>query len=213
MKRIFAAILAGILCLCLALSAAAEDQTAQFLGTWQVEMEGYGVITMTMRADSAGEASIGDQPMGAFAFLVRNNVMYSVEIGEDGTAAVESAALEIVDENTVVATEGEEKVTFIRVDAAAETEMTLDNPFIGAWIADLPDAAGFKMEYNAAGTFAFEFGETKGEWSYLVFENALLIVGDEGETELFTFVVIDENNIDVTELATGEVARFVRAAA
>lgn len=214
MKRLSILVLATMMCLTLALGigAFAADTTASLLGTWEVEVPEYGTFLVKIGNNGVGQMYLGEEPAGEFSFMVRNNVMVSIEADEDGKPVVESTTMEFPDENTMVGTEGGMTLTFKRIEASTDTEIVADNPFIGTWIADLPEVAGMSMTYKANGTYTYEGGEFKGECSYLVKDQLMVSVGDEGEAEQFTFVVVDESTMDVTEAANGVVVQFKRVA-
>ncbi len=190
--------------------AMAADNSPKVLGTWEVEFPGYGVFQVELTPDGVGAVSQDGKVTEQFGFTMRNDIFAGSELGEDGKLTMETGKLEFPDESTILMKEGDATFTYKRLAPAAADAMSVDNPLIGAWVADLPEIPGMWMEYRTDGTYAYKGGEYEGECSYFVYDNTLFSLSDEGEAEMFSFVVVDDNNIDVTEIQSGAVARFVR---
>ena len=107
------------------------------------------------------------------------------------------------------------RTALCRPSSGPKTTISLDNPFLGTWVADLPEGEqvfeGLVMKYRADGTFAYKVGDTEGENSYLDLKDTMVSLSDGGDLETFTFVVVDADNLDVTS-PEGKTARFVRQA-
>ena len=217
MKRLSVMVLSVMLCLAMAMGAVAlaENTTPKLLGTWKSTSSETEVFSMTMMGDGNGEAFMNGESLGKFGFALRGENMASLEpTGENGSLALETCKMVVTDEDTVVGTVVVDGIsyseTYVRTAPADADSMTLDNAFLGTWVADLPEAKGLVMTYLPDGSYTFEAGELKGECGYFVFENNLVSLTDEGEAEQFTFEVVDKNTINVTELSSGVMAPFTR---
>jgi predicted small secreted protein len=87
----------------------------------------------------------------------------------------------------------------------------LSNPFIGEWQSDIPSAnTTLTFNYKADGTFDYEMAGVpadqggKGTGGYVVFENIQISWLDFEGAAAYTFEVVDNNTINVTELEFGE---------
>lgn len=210
MKGLLVLSLAIMMVLSMGSVALAANNTTKLLGTWEVDMGEEGKMTMHMSTSGFATYSQGGKELGEFVFTVRENMMVSAMLGEDGKALSEAVEITFVDEATATAMEEGEELTFRRTEAPEVTEMALDNAFIGTWVADLPEVPGMVMEYKTNGTYSYKGGEYEGDSNYMVIGDSLISIGDDGMPEVFTFAVVDENTIDVTEISSGEVVRFVR---
>jgi predicted small secreted protein len=87
----------------------------------------------------------------------------------------------------------------------------LSNPFIGEWQSEIPSAnTTLTFNYKADGTFDYEMAGVpadqggKGTGGYVVFENIQISWLDFEGAAAYTFEVVDNNTINVTELEFGE---------
>ena len=85
------------------------------------------------------------------------------------------------------------------------------NPFIGQWQSEIPSANTLlKFDYKADGTFDYEMEGVpadqggKGTGGYVVFDNIQLSWLDFEGAAAYTFEVVDNNTINVTELEFDE---------
>lgn len=219
MKRISALVLAVVLCMAMFVGAAAlaETTTHKLLGTWTVVSEQSAGFSMTMLSDGSGEAFMNGESLGKFGFALRGDNMASLEPGEDGEGPVlKTCMMVFTDEDTVVGTVVVDGVsyseTYTRTAPADADAMALNNVFLGSWVADLPEAEGMVMTCLLDGTYTYEAGGLEGECSYFVHENNFVLLFDDGTAEQFTFEIVDENTINVTEISSGVMAPFTRMA-
>ena len=218
MKKVSSVLLIMLLCMVLGVGSvalASNEDSLKLLGTWEIDLPDEGQYAMKFGSNGVGEYSMEGQTVGQFSFVVRGNIMAGAMLDENGSVIYEKNDLTFVDENTVTKADGDNILTLKRIEASTEAAMIIDNAFLGTWTADLPEGdqvfEGVVMEYKADGTFSFKVDGGEGENSYLVLKDTMVSLSDEGEIEAFTFVVVDENNIDVTS-AEGKTARFVRQA-
>ena len=87
----------------------------------------------------------------------------------------------------------------------------LTNPFIGEWQSEIPSAnTTLKFNFKSDGSFDYEMAGVpadqggKGTGGYVVFENIQITWLDFEGAAAYTFEVVDNNTIDVTELEFGE---------
>ncbi len=169
---------------------------------------------MKFGANGVGEYFTGGEKAGEFSFVLRGDTMAAAMLDENGEVIYEKTDLTFVDADTVTAVEDGEVQTIKRTEASDETAITLDNAFLGTWVADLPEGdqvfKGVVMEYKPDGTYAYKVGDMEGECSYLVLSDTMVSLSDEG-LEAFTFVIVDKDNLDVTS-PEGKTARFARQA-
>jgi hypothetical protein len=208
-------VLVALMCVALGVGAAAEapSDSLKMLGTWEMAEDGSQYV-MKFGANGVAEYFTDGQRTGEFSFVLRGDAMVAAMLDESGKVVYEKTDLTFVDADTATATEDGVVMTFKRTEASAETAITLDNPFLGTWVAALPEGdqvfEGVVMEYKPDGTYAYKAGDIEGENSYLVLKDTMLSLGDEG-LEAFTFAVVDADNLDVTS-PEGKTARFVRQA-
>ncbi|MDR0399557.1 MAG: hypothetical protein LBH51_01265 [Treponema sp.] len=103
----------------------------------------------------------------------------------------------------------------------------LQNPFIGKWEADIPSAQMHLIfDYKTDGSFDFEIpglpaDQGRGKGGYLVAGNVMVSYLDFEGAAGYTFKVVDNDTIDVTEIeringdgnfVLGETAPFTRVA-
>jgi hypothetical protein len=213
MRKVSLLVLVALMCVALGVGAAAEaaNDSLKLLGAWEITEDDTQYI-MKFGANGIGEYFTGGEKVGEFAFVLRGNTMAAAMLDEKGEVIYEKTALAFEDADTVTATKDGAVQTLKRTEASAETAITLDNPFLGTWVADLPEGnqvfKGVVMEYKPDGTYAFKVGDMEGECSYLVLNDTMVSLSDEG-LEAFTFVVVDADNLDVTS-PEGKTARFVR---
>jgi hypothetical protein len=87
----------------------------------------------------------------------------------------------------------------------------LSNPFLGKWQSDIPSAGTtLSFDYKTDGTFDYEMAGVpadrggRGTGGYVVYGNLMVsYLGFEGAA-VYTFKVIDNNTINVTELEANE---------
>lgn len=87
----------------------------------------------------------------------------------------------------------------------------LSNPFLGEWQSDIPSAnTTLKFNYKADGTFDYEMAGVpadqggKGTGGYVVYDGLMVTWLDFEGTAAYTYEVVDNNTINVTELEFGE---------
>lgn len=215
MKKSIRVMFVMVLCIAMAMHVGAfgEDNSPKVLGSWEISVPDEGDFVMVMKANGMGEYLMDGQSIGEFAFVVRGNIMAGAMYDENGNVIYEPNNLTFVDDDTITKTEGETTLTLNRIEAAAETEIVMDNAFIGTWSADIVEGGeafeGVVMEYKADGTYQYNFDGVEGECSYLVYGDTMVSLDDDGTIETFTFEAIDADTMDVTS-AEGVTARFVR---
>jgi hypothetical protein len=92
----------------------------------------------------------------------------------------------------------------------------LSNPFLGKWRSDIPSAGTtLTFDYKIDGTFDYEMAGVpaeqggKGTGGYVVYENLMVsYLGFEGAA-VYSFKVVDDNTINVTELEPNEAGELV----
>jgi hypothetical protein len=87
----------------------------------------------------------------------------------------------------------------------------LSNPFIGEWQSEIPSAnTTLTFNYKADGTFDYEMAGVsaeqggRGTGGYVVYDNAMVTWLDFEGAAAYTYEVVDNNTINVTELEFGE---------
>ncbi len=97
---------------------------------------------------------------------------------------------------------------------ASETSFNLaqfTNPFIGQWQSDIPSAhTTLTFDYKPDGTFDYEMDGVaadeggKGSGGYVVHDGMMLTWLDAEGAAAYTYDVVDNNTINVTEIEFGE---------
>ena len=87
----------------------------------------------------------------------------------------------------------------------------LSNPFLGEWQSDIPSAnATLTFDYKADGTFDYEMSGVPadqggvGTGGYVVYGDMMMTWLDFEGASAYTYKVVDNDTIDVTELTFGE---------
>jgi hypothetical protein len=99
----------------------------------------------------------------------------------------------------------------------------LSNPFLGKWQSDIPSAGmTLVFDYKTDGTFDFQIVGVPAEQGgvgtggYVVYQNMMVTWLDMEGAAAYTFKVVDNDTIDVTELdgdlVPGDTAPFTRVA-
>jgi hypothetical protein len=94
--------------------------------------------------------------------------------------------------------------------------LQLNNPFIGKWQSDIP-SAGMTLifDYKTDGTFDYEMQGVpadrggKGTGCYIVYGSHMVSYLDFEGVAAYSFEVVDEDTIDVTELEPDDEGNLV----
>lgn len=206
-----------LLCVSLCLPVLAQEAaapvvtSAQLLGTWEAEFPEFGTLRVIFGADGIGATYLEGEFVSSYAFMAQDDlyVVLAEDEEEAGAFELETAVMAFPDADTLRFTSDEGVIEYARAEAAEESAMALDNPFLGKWEADIPSAgAVITFEFFVDGSYSAGMGDQSfGLSAYLVYESMMLTFEGDELCE-YTFEVVDADNIDVTE--DGQTARFSR---
>ena len=208
------------------------DFSNPFLGEWQSEIPSANTtLTFNYKADGTFDYEMAGVPAeqggkGTGGYVVFGDIMVTW-VDFEGAAAY---TYEVKDNNTIDVTElvfgenGEktngDTAPFTRVEGSAvnttDVPFVLDNPFIGKWQSEIPSAnATLIFDYKADGTIDFEMPGVsadqggKGTGCYIVYGDKQVSYFDYEGAASYSFSVVDQDTIDVTELEQSEQGELV----
>jgi hypothetical protein len=199
------------------------DVSNPFLGQWQSDIPSAGTtLTFNYKTDGTFDYEMAGVPAeqggkGTGGYVVYGNKQISY-------FEFEGAALyifEVIDNNTINVTElvphetGElipgNTAPFTRVPGSPVNRenkpLNLSNAFLGQWQSDIPSAGTtLVFNYKTDGTFDYEMTGvpteqgSKGTGCYIVYEDTQVSYLEFEGVAFYTFKVIDDHTINVTEL-------------
>jgi hypothetical protein len=203
-----------------------------FLGKWQSDIPSAGTtLTFDYKADGTFDYEMAGVPAeqggkGSGGYVVYGNIQISY-LDFEGAALY---TFEVVNNNTITVTELEpdgsggftpgNTAPFTRVPGSpvnrGNRPLTLSNPFLGKWRSDIPSAGTtLTFDYKTDGTFDYEMAGVpaeqggRGRGCYIVYGDKQVSYLDFEGTALYTFEVVDNNTINVTELEPNESGELV----
>jgi hypothetical protein len=204
-----------------------------FLGKWQSYIPSANTtLTFDYKTDGTFDYEMAGVPAaqggkGTGGYVVYGNLM-TTYLDFEGAAVYR---FKVVDNDTIDVTELEADGTagntapFTRVQGSAVNKenkpLELNNVFLGKWKSDIPSAnTTLTFDYKTDGTFDYEMAGVpaaqggKGTGCYIVYENKQISYLDFEGAAVYTFVKVDSNKINVTELeadgTAGNTAPFTR---
>jgi hypothetical protein len=209
------------------------DLSNPFIGQWQSDIPSAGMtLVFDYKTDGTFDYVIPELPAaygpnsGSGGYVVFGNMMISY-LDFEGASAY---TFEVMDNNTINVTELEpdengnlvagNTAPFMRVEGSvvntADLPLQLDNPFLGQWQSDIP-SAGMTLifDYKTNGTFDYELVGVPAEYGgvgsgcYIVYGGIMVSYLDFEGIASYTFALVDEDTINVTELEPDEDGNLV----
>jgi hypothetical protein len=194
-----------------------------FLGKWQSDIPSAGTtLTFDYKTDGTFDyemagvpAELGGKGTGGYVVYGDKQISY---LDFEGAALY---TFKVVNNDTIEVTEREldeegnltagNTAPFTRVQGSPvnreDRPLNLSNPFLGKWRSDIPSAGTtLTFDYKTDGTFDYEMAGVpaelggKGTGCYIVYGDRQISYLDFEGIALYTFKVINDDTIEVTEL-------------
>ncbi|MFP3155026.1 metal-binding protein ZinT [Lachnospiraceae bacterium ZAX-1] len=203
-----------------------------FIGEWQSEIPSAdATLTFDFKADGTFDYEMAGVPedqggKGSGGYVIYGDIQVTW-LDYEGAAAYN---FKVVDNDTINVTELEPDDTgklvpgdtapFTRVKGSEvnkkDIPFKLDNAFIGKWKSEIPSVnTTLTFDFKADGTFDFEMAGVpedqggKGVGCYIVIGDKQVSYLDFEGVASYSFKIVDDNTIDMTELELNENGELV----